>query len=67
MLRYVMKGNVYEHFIGFVHVSNLYAGSLVEYISTSSLGACSISLDNFISQCFDGASVMSCSCTDVQQ
>ena len=44
--------------------------TLVLLWSTSplaTLGACSISLDNFISQCFDGASVMSCSCTDVQQ
>ena len=66
MLRYVKDGYVYEHFIGFVHISNLDAGSLVEYICTT-LGACSISLDNCISQCYDGASVMSESCTGVQQ
>ena len=66
MLRYVKDGNVYERFIGFVHISNLDAGSLVEYISTT-LGACSISFDDCISQCYDGASVMSGSCTGVQQ
>ena len=47
MLHYVMDRNVYEHFFDFVHVSNLDAGSLVEYISTT-LGACSISLGNLI-------------------
>ena len=47
MLRYVMDGNVYERFISFVHVSNLDAASPVEYISTT-LDACSISLDNCI-------------------
>ena len=66
MLRYVMDGNVYECFISFVHVSNLDAVSLVEYISTT-LDACSISLGNCISQCYDGASIMSGSCTGVQQ
>ena len=63
---YVMDGNVYECFISFVHVSNLDAVSLVEYISTT-LDACSISLGNCISQCYDGASIMSGSCTGVQQ
>ena len=52
MLHYVMNGNVYEHFISFVHVSNFDAVSLVEYISTT-LDACSISLDNCISQCYE--------------
>lgn len=65
MLRYVKDGCVHECFIGFVHASDLDAASLAEYISTT-LDACSISLDNCISQCYDGASVMSGSCSGVQ-
>ena len=48
MLHYVMNGNVYEHFICFIHVNDLDTTSLVEYIYTT-LDACSISLSNYFS------------------
>ena len=40
VLCYVQEGNVYEHSIGFVHISNLDAGSLVEYICTTLHAVC---------------------------
>lgn len=65
MLRYVQEGNVYERFIGFVHISKLDAHLLTQNISAT-LAACSLSLEDCISQCYDGASVMSGNCAAVQ-
>lgn len=66
MLRYVQEGNAYERFIGFVHISKLDAHLLTQYISAT-LTACSLSLEDCISQCYDGASVMSGNCAGVQR
>ena len=66
MLRYVQEGNVHERFIGFVHISKLDANSLTQYISET-LATCSLSLEGCISQCYDGASVMSGKCAGVQR
>ena len=65
VLRYMQNGKVYERFIGFVHISSLDAASLVEYIC-GTMSACHLSLDNCVSQCYDGASVMSGACSGVQ-
>ena len=65
VLRYLQNSKVYERFIGFVHISSLDAASLVEYICDT-MSACHLSLDNCVSQCYDGASVMSGACSGVQ-
>ena len=65
VLRYLQNGNVYECFIGFVHISNLDAASLVKYICDT-MSTCHLSLDNCVSQCYDGASVMSGACSGIQ-
>lgn len=65
VLRYLQNDKVYERFIGFVHISSLDAASLVEYICDT-MSACHLSLDNCVSQCYDGASVMSGACSGVQ-
>ena len=65
VLRYLQNSKVYERFIGFIHISSLDATSLVEYICDTT-SACHLSLDNCVSQCYDGASVRSGTCSGVQ-
>ena len=65
VLCYIQRSDVYEHFIGFIHVSQLDAALLCKYICDT-LAFFDLSLDNCISQSYNGASVMSGSCTGVQ-
>lgn len=58
MIRFVCNSLPEEHLIGFLDLHQLDA----EYISTqilSHLSAAGYSADNIVSQCYDGASVMS--------
>ena len=64
-LRYVIQGNVYERFVTYVHATSLDAASLAKYI-TDTLTSLNLPLENCVSQCFDGASVMSGQCSGVQ-
>ena len=64
-LRYVIRGNVYEGFVTYIHASSLDAASLAKYI-TDTLTSLNLPLENCASQCFDGASVMSGQCSGVQ-
>ena len=65
VLCYLQNGKIYKRFIGFVHISSLDVASLVEYICDT-MSACHLSLNNCVSQCYDGASVMSGACCGVQ-
>lgn len=57
MSRYV-KGNVYEHFVGFVHATNLDTEALVQY-SCAMLTTCNLSLDLVSLNLSDDSNVMS--------
>ena len=57
VLRYVYDGTVRERFLGFVHAHELNASSLSEYSKT--LSDLHINIQFCVSQCYDGASVMS--------
>ena len=57
VLRYVYDGIVRERFLGFVHAHELNASSLSEYSKT--LSDLHINIQFCVSQCYDGASVMS--------
>ena len=65
VLCYVKQCNVYERFVGFVHVSQLDAESLCAYI-LDTLASFDLSLFDCVFQSYDGASIMSGSCTGVQ-
>ncbi|XP_011406506.1 PREDICTED: zinc finger MYM-type protein 1-like [Amphimedon queenslandica] len=65
VLRYVSEATVYERFLCFVYAKELNAESLTKYICDT-LKIMSIPITNCISQGYDGASVMSGSCTGVQ-
>ena len=58
VLRYIYKNTIHERFLGFTHAEQLDASALTEYI-LEVLRASGIALDDCISQCYDGASVMS--------
>ena len=64
-LQYVREGNVYELFLKYVHATGLDAASLSKYI-TDTLVNLNLPLENCVSQCFDGASVMSGLCSGAQ-
>ena len=64
VLRYVYGGSVYEHFLGFVEAKSLNASALTQYI-LDQLSNLELSINNCISQCYDGASVMSGCCNGV--
>ena len=57
-LRYVYEGVIHERFFGFVHAEELNASALAEYI-LKVLSELHLSISNCVSQCYDGASVMS--------
>ena len=61
-LCYVYKGIIQEHFFGFVHAEELNASALAEYI-LKVLSGLDLSISDCISQCYDGASVMSGCCS----
>ena len=58
VFRYIHKSIVLERFTGYTHATDLSAPALAEYIVTR-IKAFGLNLDNCISQCYDGASVMS--------
>ena len=57
-LRYVYEGIIHECFFGFVHAEELNASALAEYI-LKVLSELHLSISDCVSQCYDGASVMS--------
>ena len=65
VLCYVSDATVDEHFLCFVYAKELNAESLTKYICDTLTSMC-IPITNCISQGYDGASVMSGSCTGVQ-
>lgn len=56
--RYVYKSKTFERFAGYSLASELNARALTNYI-TSKMTKLELNSDNLVSQCFDGASVMS--------
>ena len=58
VLRYVYEGVVHERFISYTHCEELHASALTSYIFQV-LDGLQINIKNCISQCYDGASVMS--------
>ena len=65
VLRYVKEASVYERFLCYVYVDELDANSLTKFI-VETLDKYGIQLQNCVSQGYDGASVMSGTCTGVQ-
>ena len=65
VLRYVLKGGVYERFLGFTAAEGLDAASLFSYIRKA-ITEHGISLKQCMGQCYDDAAVMSGSCSGVQ-
>ena len=65
VLRYVLKGSVYERFLGFTAAEGLNAASLFSYIRKADTEH-GLSLKQCVGQCYDGAAVMSGSCSGVQ-
>ena len=57
-LRYVYKGIIHERFFGFVRAEEINASALAEYI-LKVLSELNLSISDCISECYDGASVMS--------
>ena len=64
VLRYVFDGSTHEHYLGYTHAQNLTATGLSTYI-LNMLSELELDIDNCISQCYDGASVMSSACSGV--
>ena len=64
VLRYVHCGIVHERFVEYVHATELDAASLTDSILRI-VSQMQLSIDRCVSQCYDGASVMSGSCSGV--
>lgn len=64
VLRYFHNKHVRERFIGFFYAKELNASSLSEYI-LEALRNINVSISDCVSQCYDGASVMSGRCNGV--
>ena len=64
VLRYVCSGIVRERFVGYVHAHKLDASALSQYI-LKTLSDMDIDIAYCVSQCYDGASVMSGHCVGV--
>ena len=64
VLRYVYKGAIHEQFVSFTHAQELNAQAPTEYI-LGVLDHLQLDISDCISQCYDGASVMSGHCTGV--
>ncbi|XP_011407653.1 PREDICTED: zinc finger MYM-type protein 1-like [Amphimedon queenslandica] len=58
ILRYVLKGVVHECFISYTHYEELNAAALTTYIYQA-LKTINLSISNCVSQCYNGAAVMS--------
>ena len=65
VLRYVYEGNIYERFISYSHAQELNASAITEYI-LNALTDLKLNISDCISQCYDGASVMSSCCSGVK-
>ena len=63
--QYVFKSSVHERFTGYIHAKSLTALALSEYIF-SRITDYGLDVDKLVSQCYDGASVMSGCNNDVQ-
>ena len=61
ILRYVLKGVVHERFISYSYCEELHAAAL----TSDALAAIQLNITDCVSQCYDGASVMSGSLTGV--
>ena len=66
VLRYVTDGDAYERFLGYTHACELDATALTTYIC-GVLAKCGLSPKSCVCQCYDGASVMSGTCSGVQE
>ena len=66
VLRYVLNGVVHERFVSYTHCEELNAAALTSYIYKA-LDSVHLHINNCVSQCYDGASVMSGPHTGVQQ
>ena len=64
ILRYVLNGVVHERFISYSYCEELHAAAITSYIYDALTGI-GLSIANCVSQCYDGASVMSGSSTGV--
>lgn len=65
ILRYVLKGVIHERFISYYYCEELHAAALTSYIYEV-LAKMGLNIADSVSQCYDGASVMSGSLTGVQ-
>lgn len=65
VIRYYLDGNIYERFLGFEPANKLDASSLLICIKQK-LANCGVDLNYCVAQTYDGAAVMSGSCTGVQ-
>ena len=64
ILRYVYHGIIHERFVGYTHATELNATALSEYI-LQAISEMQLDIKDCISQCYDGASVMSGECAGV--
>ncbi|XP_011404137.1 PREDICTED: zinc finger MYM-type protein 1-like [Amphimedon queenslandica] len=65
VLRYIFNGNTYERFVSYTKCTELNAEAIFTYI-TSALRDIDADMTNCVSQCYDGASVMSSRLTGVR-
>ena len=65
ILCYVLKGVIHERFISYYYCEELHAAALTSYIYEV-LAKMGLNIADCVSQCYDGASVMSGSLTGVQ-
>ena len=64
VLRYVLNGCVYERFISYTQCDELYAAALTYILE--GLHHINLDITDCVSQCYDGASVMSGACNGVK-
>ena len=64
VLRYVYRGRIHERFVGYTHATQLNATALSEYI-LQVISEMQLDIKGCVSQCYDGASVMSGECAGV--
>lgn len=58
LVRYIHIGLIHERFIGYIHATELDAYALTEYI-LQVISELHLGIESCVSQCYDGASVMS--------
>ena len=64
ILRYVYRGIIHERFVGYTHATEFNATALSEYI-LQVIFEMQLDIKGCVSQCYDGASVMSGECAGV--